>query len=205
VGNFIFMREGRTEEFAKLSTQIFSLMQNGKVVESLESLKEKVAFVIKPSYLNTTLSCKIEAMQENLTVTGQSDDSDAISELSKLRGQAIASADAKYFADRAAAYSKKAQSFAELAKVKDLALAKVKSSKEEVKIRIAYLKAFTAASNLWKKELADAAKSRAAAKALGKQFDVDTLEKSGISIYLLPKIYSPTIMGLAPVHSISSA
>lgn len=187
VGKFVFLREGRTEEISKISTQIFSLMQNGKVVESLESLGEKVAFVIKPSYLNTTLSCKVEATQENSTSIGQSLDSAAVSELSKVRSQAIVSADAKYYADRAAAYSKKAQSFAELGKVKNLALAKAKSPKEEVKVRITYLKAFTAASNLWKKELADAAKSRASAKALAQHSYDDVLESSGISLYLSSK------------------
>ena len=186
-GKFVFLREGRTEEIAKVSTQIFSLMQNGKVVETLESLGEKVTFVIKPSYFNTTLTCAIEAVQENLIAIGQSVDSEAVSALSKIKGQAIVSADAKYYADRAAAYSKKAQSFAELGKVKDQALAKVKSSKEEVKVRITYLKAFTAASNLWKKELADAAKSRASAKTLAQKSYEDVLELSGISLYLLPK------------------
>ena len=186
-GKFVFLREGRTEEIAKVSTQIFSLMQNGKVVESLESLGEKVTFAIKPSYFNTTLTCAIEAVQENLMAIGQSVDSEAVSALSKIKGQAIVSADAKYYADRAAAYSKKAQSFAELGKVKDQALAKVKSSKEEVKVRITYLKAFTAASNLWKKELADAAKSRASAKTLAQKSYEDILESSGISLYLLPK------------------
>jgi len=186
-GKFVFLREGRTEEIAKVSTQNFSLMQNGKVVESLESLGEKVAFVIKPSYFNTTLTCVIEAVQENLMAIGQSGDSEAVSALSKIKGQAIVSAEAKYYADRAAAYAKKTQSFAELGKVKDQALAKVKSSKEEVKVRITYLKAFTAASNLWKKELADAAKFRASAKALAQKSYEDTLESSGISLYLLPK------------------
>jgi uncharacterized repeat protein (TIGR02543 family) len=186
-GKFVFLREGRTEEIAKVSIQIFSLMQNGKVVETLESLGEKVPFVIKPSYLNSTLSCKIEATQENLTAISQSLDSSAVSAWSKVRSQAIVSADAKYYADRAAAYSKKAQSFAELRKVKDQALAKVNSSKEEVKVRITYLKAFTTASNLWKKELADAAKSRASAKALAQKSYEDILESSGISLYLIPK------------------
>ena len=186
-GKFVFLREGRIEESAKLSTQTFFLMQNGIVVDSSESLNEKVTFAIKLSYLSATLTCKIDAIQESSSAIGQSLDSSAVSALSKIRGDAIVSADAKYYADRTAAYSKKAQTFAELGKIKAQALAKMKSSKEEVKIRINYIKAFTAASNLWKKELADAAKSRASAKALAQKSYEDILESSGISLYLLPK------------------
>lgn len=186
-GKLVFLREGRTEEIAKLSTQTFFLMQNGIVVDSSESLNEKATFAIKLSYLSTTLTCKIDAIQESSSAIGQSLDSSAVSALSKIRGDAIVSTDAKYYADRTAAYSKKAQTFAELGKIKAQALAKMKSSKEEVKIRINYIKAFTAASNLWKKELADAAKSRASAKALAQKSYEDILESSGISLYLLPK------------------
>ena len=181
-GKFVFLREGRTEEIAKLSTQTFFLMQNGRVVESSESSSEKVAFKIEASYLNTTLSCQIEAIQENLMATGQSLDFEMMSNLSKNKGQAITAADVKYYSDRAAAYSKKAQTFAELEMVKAQALAKVKSSKEEVKIRITYLKAFTAASNLWKQELAQADSNRVIAKALAQKVYISSLELAGIAI-----------------------
>jgi uncharacterized repeat protein (TIGR02543 family) len=183
-GKFVFLREGRTEEVAKLSTQTFSLSQNGRVVESSESLSEKVAFAIKSTYLNTTLSCQIEAIQENLMAIGQSLDFEMMSKLSKNKGQAITAADVKYYSDRAAAYSKKAQTFAEIEMVKAQALAKVKSSKEEVKIRITYLKAFTAASNLWKQELTQAASNRVVAKALAQKVYLSSLELAGSSIYI---------------------
>jgi uncharacterized repeat protein (TIGR02543 family) len=183
-GKFVFLREGRTEEIAKLSTQTFFLMQNGIVVDSSESLNEKVTFAIKPSYLNTTLTCKIDAMQENSMAISQSLDFEMMSKLSKNMGQAITAADAKYYADRAAAYSKKAQTFAELGKIKAEALAKAKNSKEIVKVRINYLKAFTAASNLWKQELAQAASNRVIAKALTQKTYLNSLELAGISIYL---------------------
>lgn len=183
-GKFVFLREGRTEEVAKLSTQTFFLMQNGRVVESSESSSEKVAFKIEASYLNTTLSCQIEVIQENLMANGQSLDFEMMSKLSKNKGQAIAAADVKYYSDRAASYSKKAQTFAELEMVKGQALAKVKSSKEEVKIRITYLKAFTAASNLWKQELTQAASNRVVAKALAQKVYLSSLELAGSSIYM---------------------
>jgi hypothetical protein len=183
-GKFVFMRESRTEESAKLSSQIFSLIQNGKVVDSSESSSEKVAFAIKSTYFNTTLSCQIDAMQENSIAISQSLDFEMMSKLSKNKGQAITAADAKYYADRAAAYSKKAQTFAELGKIKAEALAKAKNSKEIVKVRINYLKAFTAASNLWKQELAQAASNRVIAKALTQKTYLNSLELAGISIYL---------------------
>ena len=34
IGKYIFLREGRTEEVPKLTTQVFYLLQNGKVIES---------------------------------------------------------------------------------------------------------------------------------------------------------------------------
>ena len=185
-GKFLFLREGRVEESAKLSTQVFSLIQNGKVVDSSKSAVEKVAFVIKTSYMDTTLSCLIEAEQENLTVSGQSLDFEIMSKLSKEKILALTSADGKYYSDREAAYAKKAQSFAELGKIKDAALAAAKSSKEIVIARMTYQKAYTAASSLWKKELADAASNRVLAKEFAQKQYLVALEAAGISIY--PKV-----------------
>jgi uncharacterized repeat protein (TIGR02543 family) len=182
-GKFLFLREGRIEESAKLSTQVFSLIQNGKVVDSSKSANEKVAFVIKTSYMDTTLSCLIEAEQENLAVSGQSLDFETMSKLSKDKNLAISSADGKYYSDREAAYAKKAQSFAELGKIKDAALAAAKSSKEIMTARMTYQKAYTAASSLWKKELADAATNRVLVKELAQQQYLVALEAAGISIY----------------------
>ena len=182
-GKFLFLREGRVEEPAKPSIQVFSLLQNGKVIDSSKSTNEKVAFAIKPSYLDTTLSCQIDVEQENLTVSGQSLDFELMSKIAKSKNLAITSADQKYYSDREAAYAKKAQSFAELAKTKDVALAAAKSSKEIVTARITYQKAYTAASNLWKKELADAASNRVLAKELAQKQYLDALEAAGISIY----------------------
>ena len=183
-GKFIFLRESRIEESAKLSSQILFLIQNGKVVDFSESSSEKVAFAIKSTYFNTTLSCQIDAMQENSTAISQSLDFEMMSKLSKNIGQAITAADTKYYTDRAAAYSKKAQTFAELGKIKAEALAKAKNSKEIVKVRITYLKAFTAASNLWKQDLTQAASNRVIAKALAQKVYLNSLELAGISIYL---------------------
>jgi uncharacterized repeat protein (TIGR02543 family) len=193
-GKFLFLREGRVEEPAKLSIQVFSLLQNGKVIDSSKSTNEKVAFAIKPSYLDTTLSCQIDVEQENLTVSGQSLDFELMSKIAKSKNLAITSADQKYYSDREAAYAKKAQSFAELAKTKDVALAAAKSSKEIVTARITYQKAYTAASNLWKKELADAASNRVLAKELAQKQYLDALEAAGISIYPIAEksVVTPT-------------
>ena len=193
-GKFLFLREGRVEETAKLSTQVFSLLQNGKVVDSSKSTNDKVAFAVKSSYLDTTLSCQIEAEQENLVVSGQSLDFEIMSKLSKIKNLAITSADEKYYSDREVAYAKKAQSFAELGKTKDAALAAAKSSKEIVTARITYQKAYTAASNLWKKELADAASNRVLAKELAQNQYLDALEAAGISIYPIAEksVVTPT-------------
>jgi outer membrane protein OmpA-like peptidoglycan-associated protein len=182
-GKFLFLREGRVEETAKLSTQVFSLLQNGKVVDSSKSTNDKVAFAVKSSYLDTTLSCQIEAEQENLVVSGQSLDFEIMSKLSKIKNLAITSADEKYYSDREAAYAKKAQSFAELGKIKDAALAAAKSSKEIVTARITYQKAYTAASKLWRNELANASTNRVLAKELAQREYLVALEVAGISIY----------------------
>jgi outer membrane protein OmpA-like peptidoglycan-associated protein len=106
-----------------------------------------------------------------------------MSKLSKIKKLAIASADEKYYSDREAAYAKKAQKFAELGKIKDAALAVAKSSKEIVTVRITYQTAYTAASNLWKKELADASSNRVLAKELAEKQYLDALEVAGVSIY----------------------
>jgi outer membrane protein OmpA-like peptidoglycan-associated protein len=106
-----------------------------------------------------------------------------MSKLSKIKNLAITSADEKYYSDREVAYAKKAQSFAELGKTKDAALAAAKSSKEIVTARITYQKAYTAASKLWRNELTNASTNRVLAKELAQREYLVALEVAGISIY----------------------
>ena len=183
VGKYIFLREGRTEEAPKLTTQTFSLLQNGKVVSTQKSELDKAAFLKNDSYIESTLSCQIEATQESLTTTVTSNVFEVSAQLLKAKNSAIAGADTKYYKDRENAYAKKSQEFANLAAVKVKSLAAAKSSKESIAARLAYRKAFTAASNLWKKELADASYNRILAKELAQKEYLAALESAGISIY----------------------
>jgi uncharacterized repeat protein (TIGR02543 family) len=57
IGKYVFLREGRTEETPKLSTQVFSLLLNGKVIETHKSALDKVSFTKSDSFFNSTLAC----------------------------------------------------------------------------------------------------------------------------------------------------
>jgi uncharacterized repeat protein (TIGR02543 family) len=186
IGKYVFLREGRTEEIPKLTTQVFSLLLNGKVIETQKSSLAKVSFTKSDSFFNSTLACQVEVGQENLSTTSYSLNSDSMTSHSLTKKKAIEAADAKYYKDRQDAYAKKDLEFARLLAIKTTAIATSKSSKDTLAASLAYQKAFTAASNLWKKELADASTNRVLAKELAQKQYLDALEAAGVSIYPVP-------------------
>jgi uncharacterized repeat protein (TIGR02543 family) len=107
VGKHVFLREGRTEETPKLTTQVFSLLSNGTVIESIKSALDKVLFAKSDSYLESTLTCQVDVGQENLITTSYSLNSADISTFASVRKSAIEAADVKHSKDREDAYAKK--------------------------------------------------------------------------------------------------
>jgi uncharacterized repeat protein (TIGR02543 family) len=194
VGKYVFLREGRTEETPKLTTQVFSLLVNGKVIDSVKSVIDRVSFANSDSYLNSTLTCQVEVGQENLSTTSYSLNSADIASYSLVKKNANEAADAKYYKDRQDAYTRKDLEFARLLEIKNAGVASSKTSKEILAASLAYQKAYSAASNLWKKELADAATNRVLAKELAQTQYLDALESAGISIYQTPgkEVVTPT-------------
>lgn len=187
IGKYVFLREGRTEETPKLTTQIFLLLQNGKVIETIKSSLDKVFFGNSDTYLESTLTCQVEVGQENLSTTSYSLNSDSITAPALARKNAIAAADKKYYEDRKNAYAKKDKEFARLASIRAATVAASKSSREILKASSNYQKAYKAASNLWKQDLADASTNRAIAKDLAQKNYLESLEVAGVSIYPIKK------------------
>ena len=183
MGKYVFLREGRTEETPKLTTRVFSLLLNGKVIEALKSAVDKVSFTKSDTYLDSTLTCQVEVGQENLVTTSYSLNSQLIAPISYARKNSISEADAKYYKDRQDAYAKKSLEFARIYSVKVASQAAGKSTRDFINASLKYQKAFAAASNLWKKELAQAASNRVLAKALAQKVYLNSLELAGISIY----------------------
>lgn len=194
VGKFVFIREGRTEETPKLSSQVFMLLLNGKVIDTLKSALDKVSFTKSDSFMESTLTCQVEVGQENLSTTSYSLNSESITSHALTKRKAIEVADEKYYKDREDAYSKKDLEFARLATIKATAVTAAKSSKEILAASANYQKAFAAASELWKKELAEASVNRVLAKELAQKQYLDALEAAGISIYpvAVKAIVTPT-------------
>jgi len=183
IGKYVFLREGRTEETPKLTTRVFSLLINGKVFETQKSTLDKVSFTKSDSFSNSTLTCQVEVGQENLVTTSYSLNSQLIAPISLARKNSISEADAKYYKDRQDAYAKKSLEFARIYSVKVASQAAGKSTRDFINASLKYQKAFAAASNLWKKELAQAASNRVLAKALAQKVYLNSLELAGISIY----------------------
>jgi outer membrane protein OmpA-like peptidoglycan-associated protein len=183
IGKYVFLREGRTEESPKLTSRVFSLLLNGKVIEALKTGIDKVSFAKSETYLESTLTCQVEVGQENLSTTSYSLNSTEWATHSLAKKNAIEAADAKYYKDREDAYTKKDLEFARLLAIKNSTVTSSKASKDILAASLTYQKAYTAASNLWKKELADAASNRVLAKELAQKQYLDALEAAGISIY----------------------
>jgi uncharacterized repeat protein (TIGR02543 family) len=183
VGKYVFLREGRTEETPKLTTQVYSLLSNGKVIDSIKGALDKVLFAKSDDYLDSTLTCQVDVGQENLVTSSYSLNSTDISTFASVRKSAIEAADIKYNKDREDAYAKKDQEFVRLAAVRSAAVIASTSSKEISAASSNYQKAYKAASELWKKELADASANRVLAKDLAQKNYLASLEAAGISIY----------------------
>jgi uncharacterized repeat protein (TIGR02543 family) len=194
VGKYVFLREGRTEETPKLTTQVFSLLSNGTVIDSIKSALDKVLFTKSDTYSESTLTCQVDVGQENLMTTSYSLNSADISTFASVRKSAIEAADVKYYKDREDAYTRKDQEFVRLAAVRSAAVLASKSSREVSAASANYQKAYKAASELWKKELADASTNRVLAKELAQKIYLESLESAGISIYPTPvkAIVTPT-------------
>jgi hypothetical protein len=182
VGRFVFIRDGWTEETPKLTSQIFSLLLNGKVIETVKSYLDKVSFAKRESYLHSTLTCRVEVSQENLTVSSHSINASISASHALTKKKSLAAADAKYYLDRQDANAKKVREFARILKIKNAVLAASKSTKEIMAASAAYQQAFKEASDLWKKELAGASANRKLSKDLAEQIYLNVLEAAGISI-----------------------
>jgi uncharacterized repeat protein (TIGR02543 family) len=183
VGKYVFLREGRIEETPKLTTQIFSLMSNGKMIDTQKSTLSKVLFIKSESFVESTLTCQVEVGQENLVLTSYSLNSELIAPIALAKKNALSEADAKYYKDRQNAYSKKSIEFARILSVKVASQAAAKNTRDLINASIKYQKAFSTASSLWQKELAQASSNRVSAKALAQKVYLNSLELSGISIY----------------------
>ena len=183
IGKFVFIREGRTEETPKLSSRVFSLLLNGKVIETLKSPLDKVSFAKSDSFMESTLTCQVEVGQENLSTTSYSLNSESIGAFALTKKKAMKDADAKYYKDRRDAYEKKDREFKRLATVKAAAIKTAKSSKEILSASSNYQKALATTSDIWKRGLADASSNRVLAKELAQKQYLDALEGAGISIY----------------------
>jgi hypothetical protein len=183
VGRFVFIRDGHIEETPKLTTQVFSLLLNGKVIETLKSYLDKVSFTKNESYLQSTLTCRVEVSQENLTATSHSVIASVSASHALVKKKALAAADAKYYKDLRLAYSNRSIELARISGVKVASQAVAKNAKDLLNVFTKYQKAFSAARTQWKQELAQAASNRVIAKALAQEVYLNSLEMAGISIY----------------------
>ena len=183
IGKYVFLRDGRTEELPKLTLRVFSLMANGKVTETIKSTLDKVAFTKNELVTNVTITCQVEARQENLVTTSSSLNTVLIAQYSQERKLAIEAIYVKYYKDRADAYAKKSQEFVRLVSVKTTAMNAAKTTKAKISASLAYQKAFSMASSTWKNELLDATNNREQAKVLAQKQYLDALEIAGVSIF----------------------
>jgi uncharacterized repeat protein (TIGR02543 family) len=191
-GSYLFMRNGSAEEPPKITSQKFFLMQNGQSADSLESLQVEVKFEVKAAYINSTLSCAVEVRQENVISNFSSLDAKLISEATQIRKVELQRLDAKFFTDRTAAYAKKDSEFLRIEELRSAEIAAAKSPEDELLISAKYRAAFTAASTLWKQEIEKATSDRDTGRQDAQITYLDSLEKSGVSIY--PRVTATVVI-----------
>lgn len=182
-GTYVFVRNGVSDEAPKLTSQTYSLLQDGKVVDSITSALAEVKFEIKSSYMNSTMSCAVQVGQENLLSTVSSISSKVIAEANQSKRADLDRVEAQYVADRTAAYANKDKEFARLEALKKTEMASAKSSAAILLVSAKYRKAFTAATDLWKVELKTATTNRDAGRLAAQATYLKTLETAGASIY----------------------
>ena len=182
VGLLSFWRYGVTEEPAKLSYQKISLLRNGVEVASLETLLLTATFEMKSLWAGSMMSCQISAVQENTISTFSSLGADLYNELIDTKRIALKSSDAKYYADRDAAYEKKR---VELSRITALRASDLKSATIPAQIKAAndkYRLTMNQATNLWRAELKSATSQRAESKTVAGIFFTASLEKHGLAV-----------------------
>jgi outer membrane protein OmpA-like peptidoglycan-associated protein len=181
-GSYVFVRNGSTEEVAKVSSQKFFLLQDGKIVDSVDNLKESATFDNKSSFENSTMTCIIEIEQESARLTVSTLYSNEVLVASEARRAELKRLDDQYYSDRDTAFKVKDKEFSRIAEVKRLEIAAAKTSEAILTASAKYQLAFTAASELWKLQLKKATTDRDAGRVRAVDKYLETLEKAGVSI-----------------------
>lgn len=181
-GTLIFWRYSVTEEPAKITYQKISLLKNGENVASSSTLKSQATFEKNSSWAGSTMTCQIEAAQENTIGTFSSLAADKYNELSKIKAAATKAAGAKYFTDRKDAYDTRR---VELSRISNEKASELKVAKTSAQVKAAadkYRIAMTRISQTWKAEIQAAPARRDASVAAAAAAFIQGLAQHGLSI-----------------------
>jgi hypothetical protein len=181
-GTLIFWRYSVTEEPSKITYQKISLLKNGENVASSLTLKSQASFEKNSSWAGSTMTCQIEAAQENTIGTFSSLAADKYNELSKIKGASIKAAGTKYFADRTAAYDKRRVELSRIATEKASELKVARSSAQVKAAAEKYRLAMTRISQTWKAEIQAAPVTRDSSIAAATATFIQGLAQHGLSI-----------------------
>jgi uncharacterized repeat protein (TIGR02543 family) len=137
-GSYKFKKQGGLEEASKISAQFISLLSNGMVVDSENTLESKSSFESSASYKGATLSCAVEIKQDEVIKSYSSIDTNAVTEFQAAMTAAIYGANTSYYSERDAAYIKRDAGDTKLWK-EMLDKAKVKREATKVQAGVDYL------------------------------------------------------------------
>ena len=181
-GTLIFWRYSVTEEPSKITYQKISLLKNGEIVASSLTLKSQASFEKNSSWAGSTMTCQIEAAQENTVSTFSSLAADKYNELSKIKAAEAKAAEAKYFTDRKAAYDTRR---VDLSRISNEKASELKVAKTSAQVKAAaekYRLAMTRITQTWKAEIQAAPARRDASKAAATATFIQGLAQHGLSI-----------------------
>lgn len=181
-GTLIFWRYSSTEEPSKLAYQKISLLRDGVAVSSEETLQSKAIFEKISAWTGSTMTCQVEAAQENTIGTFSSLGADKYNELAKSKAATIKATEAKYFTDRKAAYDTRRNDLQQATQARE---AQLKTAKSSLQIRAAaekYRQSTLAITQTWKADIKAASQNRAGSRLSASTFFTQQLETHGLAV-----------------------
>ena len=108
-GTYQFIRSTGAVEIPNISGQIFNLIANGEVVESLASLMTTAFFADRPSFEGSTLYCQIQIKQEDVDEKFTSLDKVIIEDIDLAQTETLRMVNELFYSERDLAYLSRVQ------------------------------------------------------------------------------------------------
>ncbi len=108
-GTYQFIRSTGAVEISNISGQIFNLIANGEVVESMASLMTSAVFADRPTFEGSTLYCQVQIKQEDVDEKFTSLDKVLIEDIELAQTETLRMVNELFYSERDLAYLSRVQ------------------------------------------------------------------------------------------------